>query len=586
MRSFIIMIGSLTSMVGGCASSSVGVISRPCLRGPVPHVGRPVPDEVFALMRRELDRAELSPPLVRARMLERLPLLFPDVSDILGEPSCVEELRARVRIDPTTRPLVYSRDLLVRMRLGQDRSVLRMLARLDDSGLTDYQLSSGESGAPPPKALVRLIALSDLARSWPPDELVIDRLLHATDPRERLVVQPMASAWFDSKAAGNPAAAAVLRAILRDVPGRLRSMPDRVALELVVGALTDLGYYARRLGLVDEARAVVMMIVDARGEFSLTHGIAGAARDLHAAGRRAAFELDAPQSGLYRNQGLPAERIPFDPLADWLDLEPAHPQIAPADAATRVAELDSELARLQFSRTRCLVLNELSRWLLPEEGDRHFDQITTPFADLDRSNVPFSEESLCRIHAAFAFPGVAATKRAALLLRLLSVTDDEIDAYGSRLDEKGPGLVADPRKSRVRLAAAAALGKHPEWIDDSPALRAWVAAAARTSALFSGDLNADREWIELQPAFERLLASADVEGGRAILAAWGDSVRALDGKKVTNIAPGEVALARLFTIARTADRFGFRAQAKNLFADLAHTKLAEVAALARELLGD
>src|SRR5262245_44163652 len=77
LRRTLALAGLLTGL-GGCGHG-LFIQKVSCLTGPVPHVGRQVPDEMFALMRRERDRAERAPPLVRARLLESIPSLFPDV---------------------------------------------------------------------------------------------------------------------------------------------------------------------------------------------------------------------------------------------------------------------------------------------------------------------------------------------------------------------------------------------------------------------------------------------------------------------------------------------------------------------------
>lgn len=108
-----------TQLLAAIALSNVVACApaRGCLTSfPSPYVSR----EDLALLRREYRRAESAPPPMRARMLQALPGLLPDLSSRRDAPTCAPEILERVATDLDQRPLPYSNATLHEIRtLGQ-----------------------------------------------------------------------------------------------------------------------------------------------------------------------------------------------------------------------------------------------------------------------------------------------------------------------------------------------------------------------------------------------------------------------------------------------------------------------------------
>lgn len=406
---------------GACGCSPVLLRGVSCLTGPVPRVGRAVPDEMFALLRRERTRAAQASPLVRARLLEAIPDLFPDVSDLWPEPPCHDELE-REGIDLLERtPLVVERELVARIRAIHDAPALVGLALRDDATITDYRLGPDEPGPPPPKAFVRYRALANIPSSWIADNradgrrLLLERLRVGTDATEMLLVHGAAEAIFDQALFGHPERAfgtdgpMLLGWFIADVGKRLQGPADRAALELVVVRLGDMGRFSVRFGHERAARGVVRTVLDARGDLPITRGVPGAARDLAEVARGALFDLDTPQTSIGFNVLPPPRRARFDPRVDWLDREPAGGRPSDADRAARVRDLDEELGRLKHDAPRCHVLRQLGEWLSEAEMATRFDGFVAPAFKGDR--VALNTESVCRLHVALEMKGVPGGRR-------------------------------------------------------------------------------------------------------------------------------------------------------------------------------
>ncbi|WP_438003344.1 hypothetical protein WME89_31170 [Sorangium sp. So ce321] len=564
-------LAALALSLCACAGSTTAGAPR-CLTGATPRVGRPAPDELLALMRRERERAVRAPsPLVRARILESLPGLFPDASDTVAEPRCREELAAENAAALRGEPLVFSRLLVARLRTVHDPRVLLPLAARGEERATAYQLGPDEPGPAPPRSLVRHLALASLPASWLVNDqagrrLVLDRLREGADARELLLLHGAAAALLREPPSGDPARArgdagpSLLRAWLPDLARRLDGPADRVALELVLRRLADVGTYAARFGVGPEARALVERVLAARGELPLTQGLAGAARDLAEVARGALHDLDVPQRSLAGADLPPPRRDRFRVWADWLDAEPAGGEVPAADALARVRDLDAELAALRFSAPRCRVIEELGQWLPPDEAPRRFDALVAPVLDGER--VRLSTEALCRMRVALRLGGVDEARRVRLLLRLLSATPAQIGPRDTSGDEPRPALGAPLDEDPVGEVAARALAPNLGWIDRHADLRAWLEAQA-LAPVPSGARAAER-WSLLQPAFERALAlhasggpEARPEAARAIVRAWMASIRAAEARQgAAHALAGEIASARLRALGEHGGRAG------------------------------
>lgn len=591
-------LAGLVSLAGGCAGVHYPLIQNvPCLTGPVPHVGREVPDEMFALMRRERDRAAIASPLVRARILESIPALFPDVSDLWPEPPCHDELE-REGIDAMERrPTVFNRELVARIRAVHDAPPLLALALRDDASLTDYQLGPGEPGPPPPRAFLRYRALANIPAHWIADNraegrrLLLDRVRYGTDATELLLLHGAAEAVFGQALFGHPERAegtdgpALLGIFISDVGQRLAGPPDRAALELVLRRIIDIGQFAARFGHESGARGVVKTVLDARGDLPLTRGVLGAARDLAEAARTALHDLDTPQKTTGYYEPPPPRRQRFDPRADWLDREPAGGQPTDEERAARVRDLDAELAQLEHNAPRCHVIRELGEWLSEADMTARFDALIAPAWKGDR--VALNTESLCRLQVALGMRGVAEETRAALVLRMLNTSLPKRGERDLTLDEHHPAIGYPADEDPVRQIAASALAEHPRWVDASAEIRGWLERHALEP--IPRDHAPAATWVQLGPAFERAVEfhlsggpEARPETARAILLAWIGSVRTvLADRPASHIYYREAMSRRVRSLGELGRRAGLVAEVTALLDE--HPALEE-AVVARYLL--
>lgn len=526
---------------------------------------------MIRLTRRELERAERSSPLVHARILEALPPLSPDLSDRISAPDCREELAHESEAALRKRPLVYSRLLVMRVRLTPDAETLLGLAARGDNDFTDYRLAPGEPGPPPPRSLIRYLALGNIpvqAVMFNVPEgkrLLTERVRASTDDREQLLLSSAArlllSESLQSKPERDHARLSLLHTGLPDLRRRLMGPPDRVSLELVLRRLADVGTLGTRLDVGNEARALVSEILAAKGEFPATRGVAGAARDLAEVARGALHDLDVPVGSPEHGFGLPPpRRTPFDPGADWLDREPAGGQASEAEALARVRELEGELGTLSTYRPRCYVLKELARWMPGDEASRRFDALVAPIFDGDR--IRLSTETLCRMGVALELDGVGEPRRIELLRTLLSVQPGQVGARDMSGDESGMMLLDETSEQPVRTLAARALAQHLDWIDHDADVRTWLEAEALAPIpLAFGPAEA---WSVLQPAFDRLVdlhlaggPGSSMETARTILRAWMQAIRTAEAAKgVSHIYVGEVVRARIRSLGDRGRRAG------------------------------
>ncbi|AUX44652.1 uncharacterized protein SOCE26_061180 [Sorangium cellulosum] len=589
-------LAALALTLCACAGSALPSAPR-CFTGPVPRVGRPVRDEMFALTRRERERAERAPPLVRARILEALPALFPSVGDLASAPRCDAELQDENAAALRAEPLGFSRLLVARLRTVHDLRLLLPLVTRSEESITPYQSGPDEPGPPPPRSLVRHLALAGIPAAWAVNNdpearrLVLDRLRASGDARELILVHGGAAALFREALRGDPARAqggegpSLLRAWLPDLARRLAGPADRASLELVLLRLADLGTYAARLGAGPEARALVDDLLARRGELPIAQGIPGAARDLAEVARGALHDLEAPQPSVSEAALPPPRRDPFSVWRDWLDAEPAGGKVPAADALARVRDLDGELASLRFYAPRCRVIEELGQWLPPDEASRRFDALVAPA--FDGEHIRVSTETLCRLGVALRLGGVDEARRVKLLLRLLSAAPEQIGARDRSGDERGPAMGWPADEEPVGEVAARALARNLGWVERHVDLRAWLAQAA-AAPVPSGRAAAAR-WSALQPAFERVIAwhtsgapDARPETAAAILRAWMESLRA--GKVAegaTHLHGVEVANVRVRALGEHGRRAGL---AEEIGAFLAERQGARSAVIAAYLL--
>lgn len=552
-------------------STTPWMSAPPCLRGPIPQVGRPVPDEMFALMRRERERAERASPLVRAHILETIPRLFPDVSDLVFEPPCNEEFEAESAAAFDEKPLVFSRLLVARIRTVHDAETLMALARRDEASITEYELGPDEPGPRPPKSLVRYLALASIPAHWVVDNLpegrrlLLDRVRTSKDAREQLLLRGATSAVHGQMLWGHPERAegndgpTILRGQLPDMKRRLEGPADAVALELVLLQINDLGTFGVRFGLEREARALVNEILAAKGEMPLTRGIPGAARDLAEVARAALFDLDTPQKSVSAAELPRPRRKRIDAHAELRSIEPAGGKVPEAVALARVRELDAELETLRFNAPRCYVLRELGQWMPPAEASRRFDAFIAPIFEGERIRV--DTETICRLRVALDLDGVEEARRVKLLERLLTAKPEQIGSRDLSRDEHHPAIAHPAHEHPLLSVAAEALLGSPEWIERHAEVRAWLERQALAPIPFD-DATA-QVWTLLQPSFERVIAfhasgapGASMDTARAILRAYMQPVDPADQSKVTHVYYGEVSRARIRVLGDYGKRVG------------------------------
>ncbi|MDC3954813.1 hypothetical protein [Polyangium jinanense] len=540
------------------ALSACSMSAPPCLTGAVPQVGRPVPDEMFALMRRERERAERASPLVRAHILETIPRLFPDVSDLLLAPPCDEELEAESAAAFDEKPLHFTRLLVARIRTVHDAEILMALVKRDEASITEYELGPDEPGPRPPKSFVRYLALASIPAFWVVSNvpeggrLLLDRVRKSKDAREQLLLHDATSAIYEHMLWGHPERAvgdkgpAILRGSLPEIKRRLAGPADAASLELVLLQINDLGTYGVRFGLEREARALVNEILAAKGEVPLTQGTPGAARDLAEVARGALFDLDTPQKSV---SGVELPRPRRDRMyaqEELLYMEPGSGKVPEAAALARVRELDQELETLRFNAPRCYVLNELGRWLPPAEASRRFDAFIAPIFDGER--IRLDTESVCRMDVALGLDGVDEARRVKLLEKLLTAKPEQVSPRDRSRDEHHPAIAYPADEQPLWSVVARALLVHPGWIERHAGVRAWLEQQAL--APIPIDSATAEVWKYFQPSFERVITfhasgapGASMDTARAILRGYMQPDPP-DRKKVAHIYFLEVSRAR------------------------------------------
>lgn len=580
--------------LAGCAAS------RRCLSGPAPVVGRPVPDEIYALMRREYARAERADTVVAAHVLEKLPRLFPDVSDLIDEPRCSTEWVERMAAIFDQRELGFSRSMLAQIRsvgaIGDTTDVMEAkaaflirLADLDEAHIPAYRFLPDEVGPAPPKSTLQHLALAELAGSnlylnvAAARAFLVRRSARPRDDREALLLsytgrevieQPLwgpaakpSAAWTDADH--------LLRGWIDDASRRLAGPAGAAALEIVIGRLPILATYAGRFGAEAAARALVAAVLDARGEVPLTRGISGGARDLALAAWSALATLDRHPAHVEAEGVQPVPRRQVIHAWEGLFAE-RRERVQVAAARERMRVLDGELGRLRHAAPRCYVIGEQGVWVPDRDAAALFEALTAPIFD-DRGRIALRTEMLCRAEVALALDPVAPAPRIALAVRLLRAAGADILEFDTSADEHHPALVILTDKDQVRAVSARAIAAHPEWIDSSPELRAALHAAAadELQQLRARDDSSEMMLTTivddpLRAALGALLAHdaehGAVEDARRLLVAWSDAIAELADPAPAGapesaaaahrqVLPVPWTAARLWLVAEYAQRF-------------------------------
>jgi hypothetical protein len=560
---------------------------------------------MYALMRRELARADAEDTIVSAHIMERIPLLFPDVSDLIAEPRCGPDLLQRMEgSDDVT---MFSRRALSRVRsasaLADTTDVMDRKARylmriidLDDAAIRPYAPLPGELGPYPSKSELRFAALAALAGSnvmlnVPSARAFLESRLRAPrDDREAWILQYSARSEIESSLWGHPTfpkddrAPALVRAWVEDLERRVSRPSDALALEIAIDRLDVIGNYAGRFGALRRANAVVGAIVAARGDVPLARGIPGGAHDLDAAARAAQFAL-AREHGHVEGRGIEPRRT-RPPIHVTTRTYGIGRERAPLDMArARMRTLEEELAVLRFAGPRCYVLHEQAAWVPDDDVAGLFTEMTEPMFDV-AGRIALSAEMLCRARMALNLDGAPETARIALAVRLLRAGAEDIVPFDLTGSEIGPAVVVTVGKGQVREPVAAAIADHPSWID-SPGLRKVLADMAT-----SGDETPPADTIESQtaldawehllPTFE-LLLEYDARGrevekaeGRRILLSWIEALRNATRREQTGSRPLSLAIAIAYAVGEHAPRFGLAVEAEAVFGEIERGAYAEV----------
>ena len=545
----------------GCSGPQRLLRDPGCLEGPPPHVGMAYGDEQIALMQREWERAKHASPYVRARTLEKLRHLSPDLSDRFPAPRCDDDLVRRNAQAIAARPLPFTRLLVAQLRTTYGVNEVLDLIDLPETSITPYALASEEAGPPPSRRLVHYLAplhAPDPMNYAESNRRLREHVGRTSDPLDLLILHGIATGIMDERPVGKgermrPEARAVVSSWLEDIPRRIHGAPDPVGLELCLRRIFDLGRLAVRIGLeTGELHALLDPIIAQRGEVPLTRGIDQGAHDLAEVAREALYDVqELPPDHSHYYEPPPPRRKRFS-VREYLDgNEPANGRPTVEAMQRRVGDLDSELQTLRMNQARCWVLDEIARWSPPGEGPRRFDALIAPVFDGDR--VRFSTETMCRVTSSLELEDVDDQRRAKLVLHLLAAPPQRIDPRDYSADGRG---VFGIEEDEVRSVAAGALAGRLELVDRDPALRSWLTAEAQRQV-------PGREAIHstaiLQRAFERALAVSDRETARAVLRAWMASIRtveaAIKAKTITNIYPLEILRDRI----RALGDFGKRA---------------------------
>ena len=563
----------------GCVHRIMGPPA--CLGRVAPKVGRVGVDESYGLLRRERARANaISSPLVAGKIIETLPSLIVDASDLGNEPTCGPDLLDDYVEAAGKHPLVFDRRLVGELRaiarlpdvndvMDDKAKLLIKLASLPDGDLTDYKLDPDEPGPAPAKAYVRLLAVAALGRSnlyansvdvrgW-----LFRKLKGSADARELRELRYPERSYLESSDRSHDD---IVRAIAIDIRRRLDAH-DADSRELVMQRLDALGRVAGGAG--KEVGELADAIVATGGKVPLTDGVAGADRDLLRLAVAARYDLAHPAKQYAHESIAPLRHVDERTV---LDEEPASGRVKPSTVALRLAELDRELEHATRGDSRCLVISEYQHW--PATDDR-FDTLVAPAFDrpsashrdaprpgeagaFDGARIRASTETWCRLRVALALDGVSADRTSQLIARLTSA---EVTPFDSRDEDAGFHVVEAAPETAVNIAVTA-LGAHPGWMTD--ALRPFVLALAMTPIG-----TRDQQLVAIQPAAERLLDTPD---GDKIARAWLADLATVADRKVSSVYPTEVAAKRILALAEAAPRLGLADDARALFTALAPIK--------------
>jgi hypothetical protein len=553
--------GGMLALIGAVACAP----PRHCLWGTVssPYAGR----EEIQLIQREYARAEDAPGPMRARILEALPDLFPDLSDRADAPLCSVEIVERLAKDLDQRPLAYDdatlHELSALGRVEDTTDVMRRkagillrLAQIPDHAVRAYQPSPGEIGSAPSAAFLRHRALAALAGSnlFSNDARVrrflADQVLRAGDARDDLLLVP--SGREVCRDFSKELGPALVGKWLGDAAVRLKSPADPVAFELLLARVTDLGSCATRSRLGGSVRPLLQGIVAAAGQVPAARGIDGGARDLSVRALMALRDVDAPSRAPWGYD----PQLPFPvhhvlPLSA-LSLDDATSMTWPETLLRRRLEaLDREIADAGEDSIRCWAFRQRARWTPARQTGVLFGAWSTD------KTLP-----VCALGAALDLESVTSSRRTRVATAVLR--------------EPRPLLSED-----FRLAYAwYAITNHLAWVDESAELRVVMGEQALTEA--AADLLRPRHDISslqeierrlsyqaaLERAVRKLCASPQESEralGRSVVAHWIEIARGAHVSTFNDAYTHEFLEAILYAVAELAPSAGLESEVGDLF---------------------
>jgi hypothetical protein len=551
-----------------CSACQAG--RPPCLSGHVPSVpDHPPENELFELARLEYERSRDAPAELTGRLLERFPSLLPDVGIGKAEPNCACEFVEEMSQATFGSDKVEFNALLVsRIRavgniadtsdvMPQKASFLLELAGITESRLTDYRLLPGERGSPPPKALIRQLALGELSASnlFYNDKRVQSflraRLQTSRDPRELLLLHAAAAQDFHEGYLGQKASdpkPRLLASWLDELPVQVARAAGPEELELVLLRLRLIGLYGEPFSAGDRARKLLHELLEQTRTLAICSAHAGIGRDFTIALRAALFDLERENPLRFvPHVGFPkAHRPDFDPYENWL--APTKLELSKDLSRRRLNELESDLERFEYAQSRCAILSEMPRYARADDAGKLFAFLVKPAAKSQKRSV---DETRCRIAAALELPKLEAEK-AALLARLVD-----------------PKRLAKDESHMIDGVVASHLSDHPELMSERPELQSWVLGRANLPAMSS--------WGNLQSIVEIALSGLDPNSRVAILRGWMRELETLPASGGARRPPSfrgfdlwsdKILHKRLFTIADFAKESGLDSEARALVKSL------------------
>ena len=549
----------------------------PCLSGSIRDPYRQRED--LLLLQREYDRARETEPVVRARILEALPRLFPDLSHRTDAPECAPDLVNALQRELDQRPLSFSNATLHYLSalgnvsdttdvMPRKAGILLRLAAIPDNAVRRYRRVESEHGAAPDAAFLRRRATAELVASnlYLNDarvrRLLVDKALASSDATEelRLFAKTQDLSWSPPDPRSRER---LVGKWMRDVRLFLHRPAEPARFELLLSQLSVLSQLDE---VAPQLRPILDRIVAADGALPITLGRSGWAHDLAVRARLALWDLDETDRSFGAGfADLPyANRDPVDVFRSLFE-DPTNLVWSADRVAERLRQLDGELARIKDSQLRCWLLEQRAKWTPPPAQRVLFEQWLADesapgcafYQALEAETVPLATKS--RI-------GIQAIKRAPYR-----------PPSGPIVPRVSGALSApDERAQTVRWLVA----EHLSWISESEELRAALSADAlgetpqRAWARHNSidGLNEARVRSQYQRALHETVALDARQGdfrrerARKVVAHWIELLSAVDRKAFNNIYSGALYRALLFGVAELAPPLGLENEARPVLA--------------------